>query len=79
MTKILQTECPTYMELELKHGEVQTINGKELTNDGVRQVIGFICDEVGVKSDSVLQTLKALKKENGVVTLKLFNGGVMAL
>lgn len=79
MTKVLQMECPTYMELELKHGEVKTINGKELSREGVREVIDFIGQEVNVKADSVLQTLKSLKKDNGSVTLKLYNGAVMPL
>lgn len=77
--KDLHMNYPTYMELELKHGEVQTINGKELTREGVREVISYIGKEADVKTESVLQTLKALKKQEGQVTLKLFNGVVMAL
>ena len=39
MLHTIHADCPTYMELGLKNGEVNTINGKELNKEGVTHVI----------------------------------------
>ena len=54
MQKSIHVDCPTYLELGLKNGEVYTINGKDLNRDGVKHVIDYLCQEVNVKADDVL-------------------------
>jgi hypothetical protein len=76
MQKSIHVDCPTYLELGLKNGEVNTINGKELNSDGVVHVIDYLCQEVSVKADDVLSTVKDLGQTEGTVTLKLFDGCV---
>ncbi|MGC2873181.1 hypothetical protein ACPW7J_12065 [Ihubacter sp. rT4E-8] len=79
MQKSIHVDCPTYLELGLKNGEVYTINGKELNIDGVKHVIDYLCQEVNVKAEDVLTKVKAMKQDNGEVTLKLYNGMVSAV
>ncbi|MGF6376929.1 hypothetical protein M2140_002008 [Clostridiales Family XIII bacterium PM5-7] len=79
MQKSISVNCPTYLELELKNGTVNAVNGKELTNEGVRHVIEFLCQEVNVKADDVLTKARALCASDGQVTLKLHNGAVTTL
>ena len=67
------------MELGLKNGEVNTINGKELNKEGVTHVIDYLCQEVDVKTEDVLTKVKGLKKSEGSVVLKLYNGMVTAV
>ena len=76
MQKSIITDCPTYLELGLKNGEVYTVNGKALTNEGIQHVIGYLCEEVNVKVEDVLSKVKATGQNNGAVTLKLHNGAV---
>ena len=45
MLHTIHADCPTYMELGLKNGEVNTINGKELNKEGVTHVIDYLCQE----------------------------------
>ena len=56
--------------------KVYTVNGKELTNEGIQHVIGYLCEEVNVKVEDVLFKVKATGQNNGAVTLKLHNGAV---
>lgn len=79
MQKSIHVDCPTYLELELKNGSVNAINGKELDSDGVKHVIDFLCQEVNVKTDEVLSKAKTLGTSNGQVTLKLYNGAITAM
>ena len=79
MQKSIFTDCPTYLELGLKNGEVYTVNGKELSDEGVKHVISYLCQEVDVKVEDVLSKISAIDKHDGAVTLKLHNGAVSAL
>ena len=79
MLHTIHADCPTYMELGLKNGEVNTINGKELNKEGVTHVIDYLCQEVEVKTEDVLTKVKGLKKSEGSVVLKLYNGMVTAV
>ncbi|SCJ88111.1 Uncharacterised protein [uncultured Eubacterium sp.] len=76
MQKSIHVDCPTYLELGLKNGEVSTVNGKELNHEGVKHVIDYLCQEVDVKADDVLTKVKSVGKDEGAVTLKLYNGAV---
>ena len=79
MLHTIHVDCPTYMELGLKNGEVNTINGKELNKEGVTHVIDYLCQEVDVKTEDVLTKVKGLKKSEGSVVLKLYNVMVTAV
>ena len=79
MKKSIHVNCPTYMELGLKNGEVFTINGKELNSEGVIHVINYLCQEVNVKAEDVLSKVRSLNAPDGAVTLKLFDGMVTAV
>ena len=79
MLHTIHADCPAYMELGLKNGEVNTINGKELNKEGVTHVIDYLCQEVDVKTEDVLTKVKGLKKSEGSVVLKLYNGMVTAV
>lgn len=79
MMKSVHVDSPTYLELGLMHGEVQTINGKELSREGVRHVINYLCQETDVKAEAVLDKVNEMNTDCGAVTLKLFNGAVMAV
>lgn len=79
MQKQVHVDCPTYLELGLKNGEVSTINGKELSQDGVIHVIDYLCREVDVKAEEVLTKVSSLGAVNGPVRLKLYDGMVSAL
>ncbi|MGN0658896.1 MAG: hypothetical protein ACI4LA_04755 [Emergencia sp.] len=79
MQKSVHVDCPTYLELGLKNGEVYTVNGKELSGEGVVHVIDYLCQEVDVKAEDVLSKVKSLKKSDGAVTLKLYDGAVSAV
>lgn len=79
MLHTIHVDCPTYMELGLKNGEVNTINGKELNTEGVAHVIDYLCREVDVKAEDVLTKVKGLKKSEGSVMLKLHDGMVTAV
>ena len=76
MQKSIATDCPTYLELGLKNGEVYTVNGKELNDEGIKHVIGYLCEEVNVKVEDVLSKVRAMEKNDGAETLKLHNGAV---
>jgi len=75
MKKVV-VDCPAYLELGLKNGTVCTVNGKELTAEGVEHVISYVGKEVNVKADDVFTKVKSLGKDSGSVTLKLYNGAV---
>ncbi len=79
MQKSIHVDCPTYLELGLKNGEVYTINGKNLNRDGVKHVIDYLCQEVDVKADDVLAKVSDLGQRDGAVTLKLYDGMVSAV
>ncbi len=79
MQKAIHVDCPTYLELGLKNGEVSTINGKELNKEGVKHVIDYLCQEVNVKAEEVLSTVQTMNTENGSVMLKLYDGMVSAV
>ena len=79
MQKSIHVDCPTYLELGLKNGEVYTINGKDLNRDGVKHVIDYLCQEVDVKADDVLSKIAAMKQKDGAVTLRLYDGTVSAV
>ena len=79
MQKKVHVDCPTYLELGLKNGEVFTINGKELNAEGVHHVIDYLCQEVNVKSEEVLSKVRSMGAENGPVTLKLYDGSISAV
>lgn len=79
MQKHVQVDCPTYLELGLKNGQVATVNGKELNPEGIKNVVGYICEEVNVRVDDVFEKVDTVCASNGDVTLKLFDGGVSAL
>lgn len=79
MKSNVHVDCPTYMEIGLKDGEVNTINGKELNSDGVIHVIDYLCREVDVKAEDVLHKVKTLNTESGAVKLKLYDGMVTAV
>lgn len=79
MQKSIHVDCPTYLELGLKNGEVYTINGKELNRDGVKHVIDYLGQEVNVKADDVLSKIAAMNQPDGAVTLKLYDGIVSAV
>lgn len=78
MQKLIHVDCPTYLELGIKNGEVNTVNGKELNGEGVNHVISYLCNEVDVKVDDVLNKVKSIGTSDGAVTLKLHNGSVSA-
>lgn len=65
MQSTIHVNCPTYLELGLKNGEVNTINGKELNSDGVIHVIDYLCREVNVKAEDVLAKVKNMKAADG--------------
>lgn len=79
MQKSIHVDCPTYLELGLKNGEVYTINGKELNRDGVKHVIDYLGQEVNVKADDVLSKVHSMNQADGAVTLKLYDGMVSAV
>lgn len=79
MMKKLDMNYPTYMELDLNQGEIESINGKELNKEGVNNVINYLCENANVKSETVMHVLSNLKEKNGAVTLKLFEGSVIAV
>lgn len=79
MQNTIHVDCPTYLELGLKNGEVYTINGKELNRDGVKHVIDYLCQEVNVKADDVLSKVHSMKQSDGAITLKLYDGMVSAV
>ena len=79
MNKQVHVDCPTYLELGLKNGDVVAVNGKELNNEGIKHVISYLCNEVDVKVEDVLNKVKNVEASDGAVTLKLFNGAVSAL
>ncbi len=79
MQKSIHVDCPTYLELGLKNGEVYTINGKSLNREGVKHVIDYLCQEVNVKADDVLTKVASMKQTDGAVTLKLYDGTVSAV
>ncbi len=79
MQNSIHVDCPTYLELGLKNGEVNTINGKELNSDGVVHVIDYLCQEVNVKAEDVLEKIKSMGAADGQVTLKLYDGAVTAV
>lgn len=79
MQNSIHVDCPTYMALGLVDGQVNTINGKELNSEGVCHVIDYLCQEVDVKAEDVLSKVKSMGKQQGEVTLKLYNGVVSAV
>ena len=72
----VHVDCPTYLELSLKNGDIDKINGKTLNAEGVIHVIDYLCQEVDVKAEDVLTKIASLGLEDGSVTLKLYNGAV---
>ncbi len=79
MQKKIHADCPTYLELELKNSEISTINGKELSKEGVSHVINYLGQEVDVTAEDVMKKIKMLNTVNGMIKLKLFNGMVTAV
>lgn len=79
MQQSIHVDCPTYLELGLVDGQVNTINGKELNSEGVVHVIDYLCQEVNVKVDEVLNKVRSLNQSCGAVTLKLYDGVVSAV
>lgn len=79
MQKQIHAEYPTYLELELIDSEISTINGKELSKEGVKHVIDYLGQEVDVKAEDVFEKVQMLNTVNGVVTLKLYDGMVTAV
>lgn len=79
MQKNVHVNCPTYLELGLKNGQVVAVNGKELDPEGIKNVVNFVCEEVNVKADDVFNKVGDINSPNGAVTLKLSNGVVSAI
>ncbi|MEE0741071.1 MAG: hypothetical protein ACLRWH_08560 [Emergencia sp.] len=79
MQQSIHVDCPTYLELGLVDGQVNTINGKELNSEGVVHVIDYLCQEVNVKAADVLSHVDSLNQSCGAVRLKLYNGVVSAV
>jgi hypothetical protein len=72
-------DYPAYLELGLKDGQVSSVNGKEFNKEGVFNVIKYVCKGENVNTDDVLSKIRSLQKNNGAVTLKLYDGAVTAI
>jgi|GEM_PF-1924757 len=77
--KHVHVDYPTYLELGLQDGHVATVNGKEFNNEGIENVIGYVCKDVDVDTEDVFNEVRHLDRSNGAVTLKLYNGAVKAI
>lgn len=76
MLKNVKTNCPTYVDLCMEGGHISKINGKELTDEGVKNVIDFIGSEVDVTVDNFMDVVRSSGKQDGEVQLKMYNGSV---
>jgi hypothetical protein len=79
MTKASKADYPTYLELGINHGEINSVNGKELNSTGVMNVLDYISKECCVTAKEVITVAKDNSPENGSIKLKLFNGNVKCL
>lgn len=76
MTKCTNVDYPSYVKIGFKNGEAASVNGKELNQDGIMEVVSFVSSEEGVNAEDVIAKAKGIIKNDGDVTLKLFKGAV---
>ena len=79
MSKAYKADYPTYLELWINHGEIKSVNGKELNSEGIMNVLDYISKDCCVSANEVITVAKSNSPKNGSVKLKLFNGNVKCL
>ncbi|HKK95345.1 MAG TPA: hypothetical protein VJ916_03345 [Anaerovoracaceae bacterium] len=79
MTMTHKVDYPTYLELGINHGEIESVNGKEFNSAGITNVLDYISKECCVTAKEVITVAKKNSPENGSIKLKLFNGNVKCI